>query len=201
MVFRPDSGDPVKIICGDPEAPLGTPENKGAVECLWDVFGGTLTSTGHRLLDSHVGLIYGDSITLPRAQEILDRLEAKGFASGNIVFGIGSHTYQYVTRDTFGTAMKATWGKVDGEARILQKSPKTDSGMKFSARGLLRIERDDTGELVLFEKRLLNRRTMVCFARSSKKVGSISTIRTTTRWRGFARVSIPSWRKSANKVS
>ena len=91
------------------------------------------------------------SITLPRAQAILDRLAAKGFASGNIVFGIGSHTYQHVTRDTFGTAMKATWGKVDGEARILYKSPKTDTGMKFSARGLLRIERDDAGELVLHE--------------------------------------------------
>ena len=150
VVFRPDSGDPVKIICGDPEAPLGTPENKGAVECLWDVFGGTVTSTGHRLLDSHVGVIYGDSITLPRATEILDRLAAKRFASANIVFGIGSHTYQHVTRDTFGTAMKATFGIVDGEERILWKSPKTDTGLKHSARGRLRVEMED-GNLVLHE--------------------------------------------------
>ena len=64
LVIRPDSGDPVKIICGDPDAPAGTPAHKGAVACLWDVFGGTQTSTGHRLLDPHIGLIYGDSITL-----------------------------------------------------------------------------------------------------------------------------------------
>lgn len=142
VVFRPDSGDPVKIICGDPEAPVGSPEFKGAVECLWDVFGGTITETGHKLLDSHVGLIYGDSITLERAQAILEGLEAQGFASGNIVFGIGSFTYQHVTRDTFGTAIKATFGVVNGVDRELFKDPKTDNGVKKSAKGLVRVEQE-----------------------------------------------------------
>ena len=141
-VFRPDSGDPVKIIVGDPGAEPGSPAHKGAVECLWEVFGGTITATGHRLLDQHVGLIYGDSITLDRAQAILAGLHAKGFASGNMVFGVGSFTYQYVTRDTFGTAVKATFGIVNGEARELYKDPKTDSGMKKSARGLIRVEKE-----------------------------------------------------------
>jgi nicotinamide phosphoribosyltransferase len=150
-VFRPDSGDPVKIICGDPDALTGSPENKGAVECLWDVFGGTTTSTGHRLLDSHVGVIYGDSITLDRAQAILAGLLDKGFASANIVFGIGSWTYQGVTRDTFGTAVKATFGRVNGEDRVLFKAPKTDDGVKNSARGLLRVEADDELGFVLHE--------------------------------------------------
>ena len=31
LVFRPDSGDPVKVICGDPDAPEGSPARKGAV--------------------------------------------------------------------------------------------------------------------------------------------------------------------------
>lgn len=44
LVIRPDSGDPVKIICGDSDAPIGTPEHKGAIQCLWDVFGGTMTA-------------------------------------------------------------------------------------------------------------------------------------------------------------
>ncbi|MCK7631779.1 nicotinamide phosphoribosyltransferase domain-containing protein [Shewanella sp. JNE10-2] len=35
VVFRPDTGCPVKIICGDPQAPVGSPEYKGAIECLW----------------------------------------------------------------------------------------------------------------------------------------------------------------------
>lgn len=144
-VFRPDSGDPVKIIVGDADAPEGSPARKGAVQCLWEVFGGTVTQTGHRLLDEHVGLIYGDSITLDRAQAILSGLEAKGFASSNMVFGIGSFTYQHVTRDTFGTAIKATFGVVNGEDRELFKDPKTDSGVKKSARGLLRVVQTNSG--------------------------------------------------------
>lgn len=79
-----------------------TPEMKGAVEILWDVFGGTVNEQGYKALDSHIGLIYGDSITLERCKQICERLEAKGFASTNVVFGIGSFTYQFNTRDTFG---------------------------------------------------------------------------------------------------
>lgn len=79
-----------------------SPEVKGAVEILWDVFGGTINEQGYKVLDSHIGLIYGDSITLERCKQICERLEAKGFASTNVVFGIGSFTYQFNTRDTFG---------------------------------------------------------------------------------------------------
>ena len=145
VVFRPDSGDPVKVICGDPDAEVGTPEYKGAVECLWDIFGGTTTDKGYKLLHERVGLIYGDSITLPRAQAILEQLEKKGFASTNVVFGIGSFTYQYLTRDTFGFAIKATWGQVNGESREIFKDPITDKGDKRSAAGLLRVEKTDNG--------------------------------------------------------
>lgn len=156
VVFRPDSGDPVAILCGtgadsDKRADR-TPEEKGSVEVLWEIFGGTVNDKGYRVLDPHVGLIYGDSITLARADEILARLEAKGFASSNVVFGVGSFTYQYNTRDTFGFAMKATWGEVNGEGRMIFKEPKTDSGLKRSARGLLRVERDAQGELALFDE-------------------------------------------------
>ena len=142
VVLRPDSGDPVKIICGDPDAPAGSPAAKGAVECLWEVFGGTVTDKGFRVLDSHIGLIYGDSITFERASRILEGMKAKGYASSNIVFGVGSFTYQGVTRDTFGQAIKATFGIVNGVGRELEKDPVTDNGTKKSAKGLLRIERE-----------------------------------------------------------
>lgn len=207
VVFRPDSGDPVKIICGYRvfEASLldgltqseqqviydayvaGKPyeavkqsgkyyeisvmgkggardepvilqgnevseaEVKGAVECLWDIFGGTETDKGFKVLHERVGLIYGDSITLPRAEEILRRLAEKGFASCNVVFGIGSFTYQYHTRDTFGWAMKATWCEVDGEPLDIFKDPATDSGTKKSAKGLLRVEKEN-GRFVLYDQ-------------------------------------------------
>lgn len=139
VVFRPDSGDPVKIICGDPDAPIDSPQHKGAVECLWEIFGGDTNSAGYRTLNQRVGLIYGDSITLYRAQEILQRLKDKGFSSANIVFGIGSYTYQFVTRDAYGLAVKATFGRVDGEDREIFKDPVTDDGTKKSARGLIKV--------------------------------------------------------------
>lgn len=138
-VIRPDSGDPVKIICGDPDAEVGTPEHMGAVECLWKTFGGSTTAKGFKVLDSHIGLIYGDSITYDRCKAICERLASKGFASTNVVFGIGSYTYQYVTRDVFGFAVKATYGEVDGVGREIFKDPKTDDGTKKSAKGLLKV--------------------------------------------------------------
>jgi nicotinamide phosphoribosyltransferase len=183
VVFRPDSGNPVDIIVGDPKAEPGSPEFKGAVECLWDVFGGTITETGHKLLVDHVGLIYGDSITLERCQAILAGLEAKGFASGNIVFGIGSFTYQHVTRDTFGSAIKATFGVVDGESRELFKDPKTDDGVKKSARGLVRVEKEGD-DFVLYDQQTPEQETQgvlgIVFENSAMtKIQSLTEIRET----------------------
>lgn len=141
VVFRPDSGNPVDIICGT-LGPVGewkdqTPEEAGAIECLYDVFGGTETGKGYKTLNQCVGLIYGDSITLERQEQILSKLAKKGFASDNIVLGIGSYTYQYNTRDTLGMAMKATYCEVDGKGIDIYKDPATDSGTKKSAKGLL----------------------------------------------------------------
>ena len=186
VVFRPDSGDPVKILTGyfctdvpsvedaaalaaarrdgfeavrdietgrywrlDDDArasqALREAEVNGAVQCLWNIFGGVVTERGYKLLDPHVGLIYGDSITLARGRDILARLERKGFASGNVVLGIGSYTYQYLTRDSFGWALKATYAEVNGEPQELVKDPVTDSGVKRSAKGLLRVDETATG--------------------------------------------------------
>lgn len=144
VVVRPDSGDPADIICGtvDEFGKGVSPEQKGSIELLWDVFGGTINSKGYKELDSHIGLIYGDSITLERAKDIFERLEKKGFASSNVVFGVGSFTYQMVSRDTLGMAVKATYAVVDGEGKELFKDPITDNGTKKSARGLLRVEKD-----------------------------------------------------------
>lgn len=144
VVIRPDSGDPVKIICGDPVAPAGSPEAKGAIQLLWELFGGVVNSKGYKQLDSHIGLIYGDSITLERGLAILNELKRQGFASTNVVFGIGSFTYQFNTRDTFGQAIKATYGKINGKGVEVFKKPKTDDGLKNSAKGLLAVNADGT---------------------------------------------------------
>jgi nicotinamide phosphoribosyltransferase len=144
VVIRPDSGDPVKIIIGDDKAEAGSPAYKGAVECMWEIFGGTVTEKGFKLLDAHIGLIYGDGITLERQHDILEGLKQKGFCSYNVVLGLGSFTYEYVTRDTFGFAMKATYGEVNVAGRAIFKDPKTDDGTKKSAKGLIAVHKNKT---------------------------------------------------------
>lgn len=141
LVIRPDSGDPVDIICGETREIEGElPKDKGVIELLWDIFGGTINEQGFKVLNPHIGAIYGDSITTERAEQICQRLSDKGFASTNIVLGIGSFTYQFNTRDTFGFAMKATSVVVNGERREIFKNPITDDGVKKSAKGLLKVE-------------------------------------------------------------
>ena len=167
LVIRPDSGDPVDILCGDitiavENGGIETPASKGVIELLWDVFGGTVNEQGYKVLDPHIGAIYGDSITIDRANEICTRLESKGFASTNVVLGIGSFTYQYNTRDTFGFAMKATYVEIKHpaesgspafaiEGREIFKDPITDDGTKKSATGLLCVEEHD-GKIGLYDK-------------------------------------------------
>jgi nicotinamide phosphoribosyltransferase len=145
LVIRPDSGDPVKVIVGDEDAEAGSPERSGLIQLLWNAFGGKTNEKGFKVLDSHVGAIYGDSITLERQRNILRGLTRKGFASSNIVLGIGSFTYQYVTRDTFGFAIKATHCEQNGQSVPIFKEPKTDS-KKNSHRGLIAVTMDDDGD-------------------------------------------------------
>lgn len=143
VVIRPDSGDPVSIICGNPHA-TNENERKGVVEILWETFGGTITDKGYKLLDSHIGVIYGDAITLDRCIRICEGLKAKGFASTNMVYGIGSFTYQYNTRDTFGFALKTTYAIIDGTERKLFKDPVTDKeAIKKSQKGLVIVKKEN----------------------------------------------------------
>lgn len=116
---------------------------KGLIECLWEIFGGTITEKGYIQLDSHIGAIYGDAITLERCEQICEKLANKGFASTNVVYGIGSFTYQYATRDTFGFALKTTYAVIDGEEKMLFKDPITDDGTKKSQKGLVVVHKED----------------------------------------------------------
>jgi len=126
-----------------------TAQMKGSIQLLWETFGGTVNAAGFKELDSHIGLIYGDSITLARADAITARLEKLGFASTNVVFGIGSYTYQCNTRDTFGTAMKATATGVEGDFFEIYKDPATGDKLKQSAKGLLFVGIDADGNYFL----------------------------------------------------
>jgi nicotinamide phosphoribosyltransferase len=142
----------INSLMADDRNIISRSEAVGSIQRLWEIFGGTQTETGHFLLDEHIGLIYGDSITLAREDQIFARLAGRNFASINVVFGIGSYTYQMNTRDSTGTAVKATAGKVNGEFREIFKEPKTDKGgTKKSARGFLKVIKDSQGKLVLVD--------------------------------------------------
>jgi len=132
VITRPDSGYPPDILCGSAEW-------KGVIPSLLDTFGFTLNSKGFKVLNSKVGVIYGEAISVEVQNKIFQRLETMGIATTNVTLGIGSYALQHVTRDTHGIAIKATYCVVDGKSRSLQKAPKTDSGTKKSARGLLMV--------------------------------------------------------------
>lgn len=131
-------------FCGDPNAEPNTAEYVGLIESLWVIFGGKVNAKGYKVLDPHIGAIYGDSITLDRFEEILKQLKEKGFASSNIVVGVGSYTYQYNTRDTFGFAVKSTYSVVNERERFLFKDPKTDDGTKRSQCGMVAVLENGT---------------------------------------------------------
>ena len=166
LVIRPDSGDPVDIICGkrwdDEQNPYNEHADeieKGVIELLWDIFGGETTSTGYRRLDPHIGAIYGDSINLERQTQTYSRLKDKGFAATNVVLGIGSYTYVYLTRDSAGYAIKGAWfetsefkPKFEGDDNYetisynIYKDPITDGGTKKSLKGFQFVYLNEQGE-------------------------------------------------------
>ena len=139
LLIRPDSGDMVEISIK-------------TIEKLWEVFGGTINSKGYKVLDPHIGLIYGDGCTLNRVHEIYDILKQRGFAANNVVFGVGAFCFHalfdddnkmtVITRDTFGMAMKATYGEFGDKKLFIYKDPKTDdSNLKKSHKGCCRVIR------------------------------------------------------------
>ena len=128
----------------------------GTIQKLWEVFGGTINEAGYKVLDPHIGLIYGDGCTLNRVEQIYESLEKLGFASTNVVFGVGAfcfhalfspdNKFTVLTRDTWGMAMKATYGVFGGKEVPIYKDPKTDvGGLKKSQKGCCMVQKHPDG--------------------------------------------------------
>lgn len=152
LLIRPDSGDMVEITIR-------------TIKSLWDNFGGTVNSKGYKVLDPHIGLIYGDGCTLNRVHEIYESLKQLGFAATNVVFGVGAFCFHalfdsnnkmtVITRDTFGMAMKATYGEFGDEKLFIYKDPKTDEGnLKKSYKGCCQVLKTDNGEFVCCDENM-----------------------------------------------
>jgi nicotinamide phosphoribosyltransferase len=127
MLVRVDSGDCVKVVTE-------------TVFHLWDIFGGTVNTKGYKVLNPHVKALYGDSITIQRAEQIYEILEKNGFAASNVSLGVGSFSMHCIeedgmlkpfTRDTFSMAIKAVYAEFTDEngnvtKMPVYKDPKTD---------------------------------------------------------------------------
>ena len=194
LVVRPDSGNPVRILCGyktmsynelynyyneevcvddvllddngkyyepyfntypdgslisiekeDESKVYSEYEVKGVIRLLYEEFGGEINKQGYIKLDSHIGAIYGDSINLNRQVKIYHDLEKNGYASTNVILGVGSYTYVMLTRDSAGYAIKGAWFECDGIDYNIYKDPITDDGTKKSLSGLQMVY-EENGE-------------------------------------------------------
>jgi nicotinamide phosphoribosyltransferase len=126
FVFRPDSGDPVGVT----------------IDCLRrleDVFGAVLTSKGKKKLNPKVGLLWGDGIDYSDVVDILDTMEADGWAAENIVFGMGGGLLQKCNRDVQRFAFKSSAQKRGGIWCDVKKDP--IEGSKASKAGRLALIR------------------------------------------------------------
>ena len=150
VVFRPDSGNPEYVICGNPDAPLGSPEWKGALRLLDEMFGSTVNNKGYKVLNPAVGLIYGDGMYFDRFERTLRRMQSMGYAASNLVIGVGGILRGH-SRDAMGFAVKATYVVVHGEERAIMKDPITDAGKK-SLKGLMVLERDQHGNYMTVDE-------------------------------------------------
>lgn len=145
LLIRPDSGDIVDI-------------SVKTVKKLWDIFGGTVNSKGYKVLDPHIGIIYGDGCTLSNVDTIWSELEKRGFSANCIAYGVGAFCFSAIvengklivaTRDTFGIAMKATYGVINGKKLMIYKDPKTDtSKLKKSHKGCCEVYDGENGKLM-----------------------------------------------------
>lgn len=139
VVIRPDSGDPVQM-------------SRKVLDILYNRFGGTVNDKGYKVLDPHVGVIYGDYISLEMIDRILKEVVInQKFAPSNIIFGMGGRLLQGVNRDTLGMSFKCSSAKIDGEWRDVYKEPKTDA-FKISKRGKLRLSRNISCSFETFPK-------------------------------------------------
>jgi nicotinamide phosphoribosyltransferase len=142
VIFRPDSGDPESILCGDARyaSVHGAPQALGALRILAQQMG-TVPGGGNFPMINKAGAIYGDAITLERCNSILRRIVTELKLSPFVqVFGIGSYTYRYNTRDTHGWKLAPAAAIINGDLCPLEKKPVTDDGGKHSYRGLVTVE-------------------------------------------------------------
>ena len=102
------------------------------IQKLWDTFGGTVNEAGYKVLDPHIGLIYGDGCTLNKVWNLWNSGSAgllpMWFSvlvlSASTLCSLPDNKFTVLTRDTWGMAMKATYGVFGGKKFLSSRTPR-----------------------------------------------------------------------------
>ena len=130
LVFRPDSGAPNQVTME-------------VIDALAAGFGHTTNSKDYKVLNPKVGVLWGDGIDIQGIADILFTMEVRGWASENIVFGMGGGLCQKINRDIQRFAFKSSYQERDGVGYGIFKNPIDKS--KRSKKGRLKLIRDTSG--------------------------------------------------------
>lgn len=133
LVIRPDSGDPPTVVVQ-------------VLDILGEKFGFSQNARGYKVLHPKVRVIQGDGIDFEMLENILARMESRGWSADNIAFGSGGGLLQKLNRDTQKFAFKCSSVTVGDTARNVFKQPVTDIGKRSKA-GRMKLVRQD-GRLV-----------------------------------------------------
>ena len=137
LVFRPDSGDPIET-------------SLEVMELLGKYFGYTHNSKGYKVLNSKVGMLWGDGINLLGIKNILQNLVDNGWAASNVVFGQGGALHHSgVSRDMQRCAFKSSHQVAGGIEKNIFKDP--IDGSKMSKKGRLALLKKD-GKFITLEE-------------------------------------------------
>lgn len=129
VVIRPDS-----------------PRHKGdsaAEQVLWlannlgALFGVTLNHKGYKVLNSHIGIIYGDGLNADEIKECIKTLVLAGWSAETCVYGMGGGLLQKHNRDTQRSAFKCSAQLQNGKWVDISKEPMDES--KRSKAGRLKL--------------------------------------------------------------
>ena len=131
LVIRPDSGDPVEVLCKG---------EKNVLTLLGQRFGYTTNEQGFKVLNPKVRIIQGDGIDFKSLDAILYAMQQTGWSAENIAFGSGGGLLQKLNRDTLRFAFKCAATARGGHEYPVYKSPVTDKG-KRSKSGRMKLVR------------------------------------------------------------
>ena|ERR1035437_333939 len=125
-----------------PDSPRSK-DDSAAAQVLWlanslgGIFGYKVNNKGYMVLEPHIGLIYGDGLSVDEIKECIKTLVLAGWSAETCVYGMGGGLLQKHNRDTQRSAFKCSAQKRDGKWINVSKKPLDPT--KVSKAGRLKL--------------------------------------------------------------